>query len=116
GFTRSQRASILAERLAGLRQGSQNDGAGRATALHILAAISQAVPAGLPMTISQLGLDEQAVRISARSDAFASVEQIKDSLQKAGLGEVELKGATASPDGNSVQFQMDILLASGGKP
>ncbi|MFO7594756.1 MAG: pilus assembly protein PilM [Desulfocurvibacter africanus] len=116
GFTRSQRASILAERLAGLRQGSQNDGAGRATALHILTAISQAVPADLPMTISQLGLDEQAVRISARSDAFASVERIKDSLQKAGLGDVELKGATASPDGNSVQFQVDILLASGGKP
>ncbi len=116
GFTRSQLASILSERLAGLRQGSQDDGAGRATALHILAAISQAVPPGLSMTISQLGLDEQAVRISARSDAFASVERIKDSLQQAGLGDVELKGATASPDGSSVQFQVDILLASGGRP
>lgn len=116
GFTRSQLASILAERLEGLRQGSQEDGAGRATALHILAAISQAVPANLPMTISQLGMDDQAVRISAQSDAFASVEQIKEGLQQAGLGEVELKGATASQDGKSVQFQLDILLASGGRP
>lgn len=114
GFTRSQLASILSERVASLRSDASGDDAGRPTALHVLAAVSQAVPPELPMTISQLGLDEVAVRISARSDAFASVELIKDSIQKAGLGAVEIKGATASPDGQSVQFQMDILLAWGG--
>lgn len=114
GFTRAQLASILAERVESLRQGGRDDNAGRASALRILTAISQAVPPDLPMTIAQLGLDETAVRISARSDAFASVEQIKENIQKAGLGEVEIKGATASADGKGVQFQLEILLAGGG--
>jgi len=114
-FTRAQYASILNERVRGLRQDGQGGGQGRPSTLRVLASVSQAVGPELDMTIAQLTLDDVAMRISARSDAFATVERIKENIQHTGLGDVQIKAVTASPDGKGVQFQLEVLRA-GGRP
>jgi general secretion pathway protein L len=113
-FRRSQYASILRGRLNELR-GTQSSAQTGRGATATLADISTAVPDKLAMTISSFYLDPYTVRMSGRSDAFATVEQIKKNLEAVqGLGEVEIKGASADPGGGGIQFQMEISRQDGG--
>jgi len=97
--------------LEGRRKVLGGAASGRPRTLELLRTITEAVPAQTPVTIDDFAIDDDGVRLHARTDSYESVDVIKRALQSVpGLFNPEVKDVKAGVDGR-IEFRMALHFA-----
>jgi general secretion pathway protein L len=110
----AQYESVLKARIAALRGGGQ--GQPSQPAIDFLLAVSKALEGGLPLTVQDLVIDHESIRLTGTAQAFNTVEEAKNRLSRVeGVQEVRIRGAKADAGGKSISFSLQ-LLRKGGIP
>ena len=88
--------------------------------VHVLAVLSKSLPAGIPLKVSYLIIDQERVQLKGETDSFKTVDTVRSLLAASSLfteaqiisTNIEKKG-----DGNTVLFELSLQLtvAEGGK-
>jgi general secretion pathway protein L len=85
--------------------------AGRPSTLDLLRGLSDAVPQQVPVTVEDLAVDDDGVRLHARTDSYESVDVVKRALQSVpGLYDPEVKDVKTGVDGR-IEFRMTLRFA-----
>lgn len=108
----SQYASIVRAKINELSESVALFGVGARhhSTVELLRIISQAIPTGVDVSINQLTIDSDNVRLSGRAGAFNTVDEVKNRLVASrNFAEVKIAGAKAATDGKGVQFGLDLL-------
>lgn len=84
---------------------------GRPKTLELLRGIDEAVPPEVTVTIDDLSIDDDGVRLHARTDSYESVDVVKRALQSVpGMFNPEVKDVKAGVDGR-IEFRMTLHYA-----
>ena len=84
---------------------------GRPPTLELLRAINEAVPAQVPVTVDDFAIDDDGIRLHARTDSYESVDVVKRALQSVpGLHNPEVKDVKAGVDGR-IEFRVGLRFA-----
>ncbi len=84
------------------------------TLVDILMDISRRIPPSIDMRITRFSLDQEGIRLSARTDSFNTVDDIKSRLDASDYYTgVTISSANADQGGRGVQFEM--LLKRGAR-
>ena len=79
--------------------------------LRLMAVLSAAVPADLPVTLDSWQQDGRSLRVAGVSDSFESVNRVQQSLEESGnFASVEIRDVHAAVDGKGVNFQLTLAL------
>jgi hypothetical protein len=85
---------------------------GHGSPLEVLLAVSRAIPAGLPVQINTLQIDENGMKLEGEADSFSSVDQVKRALQRnREFGQIEVDHAAAGADASKVDFHLTATLS-----
>lgn len=85
---------------------------GRPSTLDLLRSIADAVPDQVPVAIEDIAVDDDGVRLHARTDSYESVDVVKRSLQNVpGLRNPQVKDVKAGVDGR-IEFRVGLAFAS----
>ncbi|MBF6559016.1 MAG: PilN domain-containing protein [Candidatus Binataceae bacterium] len=88
---------------------------GHGSPLDVLLDLSRAVPAGLPMQVNDLTIDDGGLKIEGTADSFATVDQVKKALERAAdLGVIQVDHAAAGADPSKIEFRLSASLKGGG--
>ena len=99
------------ERRLGVLGGS---GDRRAAKLDLLREITRAVPNQTAFVVEELSIDEQGVRLRARTDTYESVDVLRRALTAiSGLGEPDIRDVKTGVDGK-IEFR--VALPHGKEP
>jgi hypothetical protein len=80
---------------------------GKDSPLEALLAVSRDVPKRFPIEMQDVSVDENGLRLAGEADSFATVDQMKKSLQQDDyFGNIEVSHAKAGTDGK-VDFQVE---------
>jgi hypothetical protein len=110
----AQYESVLKARITALKGGGQ--GQPSQPAIDFLLAVSKALEGGLPLTVQDLVIDHESIRLTGTAQAFNTVEEAKNRLSRVeGVQEVRIRGAKADAGGKSISFSLQ-LLRKGGTP
>ncbi|MBM4246275.1 MAG: hypothetical protein FJ148_21160 [Deltaproteobacteria bacterium] len=83
-------------------------GSNRPGTLDLLRSIKEAVPEQVPVTVDDFAIDDDGVRLHARTDSYESVDVVKRSLQAVpGLFDPEVKDVKAGVDGR-IEFRIGL--------
>ncbi len=83
----------------------------RAPALAILDDISRSIPAGIDVVFSRLVITGDNVQISAETDTFNAVDEIKNRLMRSELfGKVDITSANMDKTSRRVRFKLKLHL------
>jgi type II secretory pathway component PulL len=83
---------------------------GQTSPLDVLLAVSQALPPGLSVEITDLSYDDTGLRLTGQAASFAAVDQAKMALMRSGrFANVEAAGK-ASSDGGKVDFRLTATV------
>jgi Fimbrial assembly protein (PilN) len=89
---------------------------GHGSPLDVLLDLSRAVPAGLPMQLNDLTVDDGGLKIEGTADSFATVDQVKKALERSeAFGVIEVDHAAAGSDPGKIEFRMSATLKEGGR-
>lgn len=81
--------------------------AGAGAPLDVLLAVSQAIPSTIPVDIDEMSIDDSGLKISARTDSFATVDQVKKALASSGrFQDIQVTDAKAASDASRVEFRL----------
>jgi hypothetical protein len=98
--------------LEGRRKVLGGAASGRPRTLELMRGISEAVPAEVAVTIDDFAIDDDGVRLHAKTDSYESVDVVKRALQSVpGLFNPEVKDVKAGVDGR-IEFRMALHFAS----
>jgi Tfp pilus assembly PilM family ATPase len=112
----AQYESVLRSRIQALGGGSVQAGQPIQPAIDTLLGISQALSGDLKLTIQDLVIDHESIRMSGTAEAFNTVEEAKNRLTKVqGIQDVRIRGAKADAGGKTISFSLQ-LLRHGGSP
>ncbi len=79
--------------------------------LRLMAVLSAAVPADLPVTLDSWQQDGRSLRVAGVSDSFESVNRVQQSLEESGsFASVEIRDVHAAVNGKGVNFQLTLAL------
>lgn len=79
--------------------------------LRLMAVLSAAVPADLPVTLDSWKQDGRSLRVAGVSDSFESVNRVQQSLEESGsFASVEIRDVHAAVNGKGVNFQLTLTL------
>jgi Tfp pilus assembly PilM family ATPase len=109
-FGPTQMVSILRNRVESLRAraagGSVSPGD---SAVELLRLLVISIPRGKDVTLETLTLEGGFVRLTGRTDAFSTVEEIKRRLEHTGaFNQVEIKNAKNAGEGQGVLFGLEL--------
>lgn len=80
---------------------------GKDSPLEAMRAVSRDVPKRFPIEMQDVSIDDTGLRLSGEADSFATVDQMKKSLQQDDyFGNIEVSHAKAATDGK-VEFQVE---------
>lgn len=97
--------------LEGRRKVLGGAASGRPPTLELLRAINEAVPAQVPVTVDDFAIDDDGIRLHARTDSYESVDVVKRALQSVpGLHNPEVKDVKAGVDGR-IEFRVGLRFA-----
>lgn len=83
----------------------------RPKTLELLRQITEAVPAQTPVTVDDFAIDDDGIRLHARTDSYESVDVVKRALQSVpGLHDPEVKDVKAGVDGR-IEFRIALRFA-----
>ncbi|MEO2137427.1 MAG: PilN domain-containing protein, partial [bacterium] len=83
--------------------------------LRLMAVLSAAVPADLPVTLDSWQQDGRSLRVAGVSDSFESVNRVQQTLEESGsFASVEIRDVHAAVDGKGVNFQLTLALGDVG--
>jgi len=83
----------------------------RPKTLELLRQITEAVPATTPVTVDDFAIDDDGIRLHARTDSYESVDVVKRALQSVpGLEDPEVKDVKAGVDGR-IEFRIALRFA-----
>jgi len=83
----------------------------RPRTLDLLRTINEAVPAQTPVTVDDFAIDDDGIRLHARTDSYESVDVVKRALQSVpGLHDPEVKDVKAGVDGR-IEFRIALRFA-----
>ncbi|MEW6273159.1 MAG: type II secretion system protein GspL [Thermodesulfobacteriota bacterium] len=86
--------------------------AGRPPTLELLHGIDEAVPDQVPVTIEDVAIDDDGVRLHARTDSYESVDVVKRALQGVpGLFDPEVKDVKTGVDGR-IEFRVALRFTA----
>ena len=86
-------------------------GSDRPKTLDLLRSIKDAVPEQVTVTVDDFAVDDDGVRLHARTDSYESVDVVKRSLQDVpGLYSPEVKDVKAGVDGR-IEFRIGLRFA-----
>ncbi len=109
--TEARRLRAAVESLAGRRD--RLAGSGERAMLDVLAALGKAVPAGAPLQIDDVTIDEVSVRLHGRTDTYEAVDVAKRAFEAiSGQATPEVRDVKTSLDGR-VEFRATIPLGAG---
>lgn len=84
-------------------------GGGGTTSLHLLSAISQAVPKNVDVQFDQFEHTPPAARVTGRAASFESVTKLQEALRRArDFATVEVKDVHAAVSGDGVEFVLAL--------
>ncbi|HVN88687.1 MAG TPA: type II secretion system protein GspL [Candidatus Binataceae bacterium] len=84
---------------------------GHGSPLDVMVELSRAIPANVPIQASSVEIDENGVRIDGSVDSFATVENIKRSLERDGtFSAISVEHAGAGSDSSKVEFRLTAQL------
>jgi general secretion pathway protein L len=84
---------------------------GHGSPLDVLLALSGAIPAGVPMQIDDLVVDDSGLKIEGTADSFATVDQVKKALERTpAFGQIQVEHATAGSDPGKIDFRLNATL------
>ncbi len=84
---------------------------GHGSPLDMLLALSRAIPAGVPMQVSDLVVDDSGLKIEGTADSFATVDQVKKALERTpAFGQIQVEHATAGSDPGKIDFRLNAAL------
>ena len=84
---------------------------GRPKTLELMRSITEAVPAEVAVTIDEFAIDDDGVRLHARTDSYESVDVVKRALQSVpGLFNPDVKDVKAGVDGR-IEFRAALKFA-----
>mgnify|MGYP000322797360 CR=1 FL=1 len=84
---------------------------GRPKTLELLRSITEAVPTQVAVTVDDFAVDDDGVRLHARTDSYESVDVVKRALQSVpGLYNPEVKDVKAGVDGR-IEFRVALRFA-----
>jgi len=93
------------QRRLGLLGGSAEE---HGAILDLLREITRAVPAGTPFVIEEMTVDEQGVRMRARTDTYESVDVVRRALEAVpALGSPDVRDVKTGVDGK-VEFRVGL--------
>jgi Tfp pilus assembly PilM family ATPase len=111
----AQYESVLRARIQALR-GSGQTGQAAPPSIDALLGISRALSGDLKLTIQDMIIDPESIRISGTASGFNTVEEAKNRLTAVeGILDVRIRGAKADAGGGSISFSMQ-LMRNGGNP
>jgi len=85
--------------------------AGSNAPLETLLALSRAVPAHIPVEVDEVDIDRLWLRISGEVDSFATVDQLKKTLEQTGyFGAIEVGHAKTGTNGAKVNFRLKAAV------
>ena len=85
---------------------------GKPGALHLLRALAETIPEGLPLEVQELAIEEGKIRMEAKTDAYVSIDRMRAHLIKNPLFlEVALSDAKVTADNAHIGFRMQIRTA-----
>jgi type IV pilus assembly protein PilM len=110
GLQPAQYASTLKGRIKDLSQAATFiSEAEQYPTVELLRTISEAVPKNLEIAVTLLTLEGPQVRLSGKSDAFNTVDNLKNVLEGSQhFAKVTITDAKAAADGKGVQFSMEL--------
>lgn len=86
-------------------------GGGGVTALGVLNAASEAIPANLPIDVLEFSVEGNRVRMEAEAASFDAIDQIRDQLQtRPEFSEVRVSDAKASAKEGRVKFRVALTV------
>jgi general secretion pathway protein L len=84
---------------------------GHGSPLDVLLALSRAIPPGVPVQISDLLIDDSALKIEGTADSFATVDQVKKALERTPeFEQIQVEHATAGSDPGKIDFRLNASL------
>jgi len=108
--------AAVASRLAAVRKrlGLLGGSGGPASPLDTLLVLSRTLPSGLSLDIDEFGLDDAGLKITAKADSYATVEQIKKTLSATRrLSDVQVSEEGPS-EGHKVGFHLSAVIKDTG--
>jgi general secretion pathway protein L len=84
---------------------------GHGSPLDVLLALSRAIPAGMPVQVGDLVIDDSGLKIEGTADSFATVDQVKKALERTPeFEQIQVDHATTGSDPNKVEFRLSAAL------
>ncbi len=84
---------------------------GRNSALDALLAVSQAIPANVPIQMEDVQIDTAGMKLSGQADSFAAVDEARRALTASGFfGTIEVTHAQSGADASKIDFRMDAAF------
>lgn len=109
----AQASAALKQKIAQMRTRLHLMGGnlGHGSPLDVLLALSRALPAGLPMQVNDLVVDDSGLKLEGTADSFATVDQAKKALARApAFGNIQVEHAGAGTNPGKIDFQLDATL------
>jgi general secretion pathway protein L len=103
-------AAALKQKIAEMRKRLHLMGGnlGHGSPLDVLLALSRAIPAGVPMQVGDLVVDDSGLKIEGTADSFATVDQVKKALERTpAFGQIQVEHATAGSDPGKIDFRLN---------
>ena len=82
------------------------------TALDLLMDISQRIPKSLDVDVTRMGIDQETVRISGKTDTYSAVDRIKNALEPSTyFSSITISSTNLDRTGKHVKFEMKLQRA-----
>jgi general secretion pathway protein L len=97
--------------ISDIRKQSDFFGVGMPPPLLILKQVTDAVPHGVKIFVTEFDVEQKKVRIEAQTTSFSAVDQIRSALMKVeSFEEVAVSDAKVTDDGSRIGFRIQIVL------
>jgi hypothetical protein len=92
-------------------------GGARSSPLDVLYALSQAVPARLPVEFSDVQIDSSGVKIDGEAESFGTIDQVKKALSESSFfNDIEVNDAKVTGNSGKVDFHLSANMGEGPAP
>ncbi|MBN1276772.1 MAG: PilN domain-containing protein [Deltaproteobacteria bacterium] len=84
----------------------------RSPVIEILREISKRVSMSLNVSVTRIGIDQETVRVSGKTDTYSTVDKIQNGLEGSEFfNEVTISSTNLDKSGNQVQFEIKLVRA-----
>ncbi|MBF6567330.1 MAG: PilN domain-containing protein [Candidatus Binataceae bacterium] len=95
---------------------SMGNNTGQNSPLDALAAMSRALPRGIPVEMTDLTISDGAIKVTGKADSYTTIDQVKAAFNRSGyFAQIQVTDAKASSaESGKIDFRLSATMGEGG--